>query len=129
MSKLQNFNLKKFNLKSFIQEVLMACKFANLSNKERLALEEAIERMLTERIIATIISSFGDKDVEMYEKLFLENSNIDQLEAILSVAAEIPGIREKVDKATQNLAGELTYNVGGVEKVIKTNQKAKITKS
>ena len=107
----------------------MACKFANLSNKERLALEEAIERMLTERIIATIISSFGDKDVEMYEKLFLENSNIDQLEAILSVAAEIPGIREKVDKATQNLAGELTYNVGGVEKVIKTNQKAKITKS
>ncbi len=118
------FSLKNFTPDHFVQEVLRACKFTNLPEQERLELEKGIHKRLAERIVATIMTNFGDKEAQMYNKLFEENPNIDEIEAIIRVSSDMPGVEEKVDKAISGLFEELTYDADQIEKTMQMRKSA-----
>ena len=94
----------------FIQKVLKACKLGFMSKKTRAGLEEAIERRLAERITATIVSNFGDKELAILDEIVLTQPDLDHLKAIMTASSNIPNLESKIMKAMQNLYDELTYD-------------------
>lgn len=109
---------KDFNPAEFVQKVLKACQFGNIPEKTRLALEKAIERRLAERITATTVTSFGDKEMTILDKIITSKPEIDHFDAVMMAASHIPNIEPKIMKAIQDLYEELTYDAAQIKKSI-----------
>lgn len=117
-----------FNAKAFVEKVMEDCDLGDIAPELRSELEEEIERSLGERITATIISAFTERDMDLYDKVKAENPQFDQMEVIALVAADIPGLAEKLLKAIQDLYEELTYDAAKIQQAMDRRKEAENTK-
>lgn len=107
-----------FNLQNFIDEVIQEMNFGEMTAPVMLELRNAIEKRLSDRIIITVINSFGDREMKLYERLLVDHEELDDLDVMMMIAPEIPGIREKLERAINSLYHELTYDVDQTRKAM-----------
>jgi hypothetical protein len=56
-----------FDPKVFVDKVMRDCDFGDIDAKTRATLEEGIQRRLAERIVASIIDSFSEREFALLE--------------------------------------------------------------
>ena len=109
-----------FDPRGFVQKVMQDSKFGEMSDTTRRALEEGIHRRLGERIMATIIDQFSEREFTIMEKMMEDHPEIDNLDAIILVAGEIPHLQALLEKAVMDLYEEMTYDANRLQKALES---------
>ncbi len=72
-------------------------------------LKQEIINLLGERIISVLIDHFGPNEVERFEKLMDDHPEISEMDAMILMAPEIPGLKEDLEKQVDSLHQELLF--------------------
>ena len=80
-----------------------------------LAMRAQIESLLNERIISTVIDRFGRRELDLFEKILEDHPELDEVDALMVIAPDVPGIKENLERAINSLFFELTHNSAQVE--------------
>ena len=107
--------VKYFDYREFVNKVLEDCKLGSMPEQVKVELEDAVERRLGERITATIINTFGERELRLLEKVLVDHPELDEVDALTVVSSNIPGLQEKLGKAIQDLYDELTYEASSIQ--------------
>lgn len=105
-----------FKPDSFVDDVLKAMKLGRVSAPTMLGLREEIESLLNERIITTVIGGFGRRELDLFEKILEDHPELDEVDALMVIAPEVPGIKDSMERAINSLFFELTYSASQIEK-------------
>ena len=105
MSKPQYFNIQKF-----IDEAIKDMKLGDVAAPTMLALRETIEARLSDRILVTVIDGMGEREMKLFETLLTDHPELDEIDALMVMAPEMPGLREKLENSINSLYAELTYD-------------------
>jgi len=104
-----------FNPDKFIDDIIAAMNLGNADAATLLALREEIETLLNERIVNTVIGGFGKREMELFEKILEDHPELDEIDAMMVIAPEVPGLKESLDRTLNSLYFELAYNARQVE--------------
>jgi hypothetical protein len=107
----------------FVEKVIKAMKLGDIPGDMLLAVKEAVTDKLADRIVGTVISSFGAKDLEFFEKLMNEKPQIDEMDAVFLTAQNVKGLDAKLEREIESLYKELTYDAEKIEEAIQFNKK------
>lgn len=116
---------KYFDYEKFIDQVLAAMKLGKTPAPVLMELREAIETRLSDRIVATIFSSFGTKEMQLFEKLLKDHQELDEIDILFMVVPNIKGLDEKLKRNINALFSELTYDAEKIEEAINSREEAK----
>lgn len=104
-----------FNPDKFIDEVIAAMSLGDTDAATTLALREEIEVLLNDRIVSTVIGAFDKREMELFEKILEDHPELDEIDAMMVIAPEVPGLKESLERALNSLYFELAYNARQVE--------------
>ena len=110
-----------FNPQTFVDDVIEAMKLGETTAPVMLELRKAVEKRLSDRIIITILDSFEDREMKLYERLLADHQELDDIDVLMMIAPQIPGIREKMERGINSLYFELTREAEEVEKGMNVN--------
>ena len=113
-----------FDSKVFVDKVMRDCNFGEIDDKTREALEEGIQRRLAERIVATLIDSFTEREFALLEKVIESHPELDDIDAIMLISNEIPNLQERLEKAIMDLYEEMTYDAKEIQQALDTRAMA-----
>jgi len=105
-----------FNPDKFIDDVIAAMNLGEVTAATLLALREEIEALLNERIISTVIGGFSARELSLFEKILEDHPELDEIDALMVIAPEIPGLKETLERSIDSLFFELAYQSRQVEK-------------
>lgn len=105
-----------FDPKNFVDEVIKSFMFGHMTAPVMLELRKSIEKRLSDRIIITILDGFGDREMKLYERLLADHEELDDIDVLMMIAPQIPGIREKLERQINSLYHELVYDSEQVKK-------------
>jgi|GEM_PF-2045945 len=107
-----------FDPKVFVDKVMRDCDFGDLDEETRVALEEGIQRRLAERIVASIIDSFNEREFTLLEKVMEDHPELDDIDAVMLISTEIPNLQEKLEKAIMDLYDELVFDAKEIQQAM-----------
>jgi hypothetical protein len=119
---------KYFNPKDFVNKVIADSHLGDVDEKTRSVLEDAVQRRLAERITATIINQFNEKEFVLLEKILDDHPELDEIDAISVISSNIPGLQDKLGKAVTDLYEEITYDAGEIQKSMDMRKAAETVK-
>ncbi len=102
------------NPQKFIESLIRKMNFKKLDNDVLYDMEEALYDRLASRIIATMLSSFNEKDYDELSRL-IDKEDMSTEDAFIMVAEKIPNIEEKVNKNVDDLFKELTQDFNNID--------------
>jgi len=105
-----------FDPKFFVDKVMRDCDFGKIDDKMRKELEEGIQRRLAERVVATIIDSFNEREFVLLEKVMEDHPELDDIDAIMLISTEIKNLQPRLEKAITDLYEEMTYDAAEIQK-------------
>ena len=111
MSKPQYFKIEKF-----IDEVIKDMKLGDAPAPTMLALREAIEAKLSDRILATVINGMEERELILFETMLTDHPELDEIDALMVLAPQIHGLKEKMERNINSLYSELTYDAEQIGK-------------
>jgi len=111
-----------FDPKLFVDKVMRDCDFGELDEKTRSVLEEGIQKRLSERIVATIIDSFNQREFALLEKVMEDHPELDDIDAIMLISSEIPNLQGKLEKAIVDLYEEMVFDVEQIQMAMDSRQ-------
>lgn len=97
-----------FNPAKFIDDVIKAMNLGTVAAPTMLALRDEIETLLSERIIGTVIGGFGKREMELFEKILEDHPELDEIDAMMVIAPEVPGLKDNLERQINSLFTELT---------------------
>lgn len=119
-----NQKIQYFNPKAFAQQVLEDCKMGDIPDQLRLELEEQIGRRLAERVTATVINTFQERELILFEKVLADHPELDTMDALTVVASGIPDLQLKLLKSIQDLHDELTQDAENIQQAMDQRQQS-----
>jgi len=99
-----------FNAEKFIDDVIMAMDLGDAKAITMLELREEIGLLLSQRIVGTIIDSFSQKELDLFEKLLEDHPELDEVDALMVLAPGIDGLKEKMERNINSLFFEMVKN-------------------
>lgn len=108
-----------FNPTEFGDRVIQDMNLGEVSPETLEALHEQIEKMLTERILDTVIDAFTKRDLELFEKMLEDHPELDEIDALMVLSTSIDGLKEKLERAINSLYLELVGEAEMVERAMK----------
>ena len=108
-----------FKPDKFVDDVIAAMKLGRVDAPTMLALREQIESMLNERIISTVVGGLRRRELDLFEKILEDHPELDEIDALMVIAPEVPGIKDSLERSINSLFFEFTYNAAQVEKGMK----------
>lgn len=118
---------KYFDVERFVSEVIRDMKFGKIAAPVEMELRGVIEAQLGDRIMATIINSFQEKEMQLFNNILKDHPELDEIDAVMMVAPNVPGLSEKLERNINSLYRELVYDAEHVELAMK-DRKKNITK-
>lgn len=107
---------KYFNPESFIDQVMEAMKLGKASESEIQHLRDEIELQLSQRIVDTVVSSMGKREIALFEKILDDHPELDEIDAIMMLAPDMPELKDKMERQINSLFAELVMHAEAVEK-------------
>lgn len=104
-----------FEPKMFVDKVMRDCDFGELDDQTERALRSGIQRRLSERIVASIIDSFTEREIALLEKVIEDHPELDDVDAIMLISTEVPNLHERMEKGIMDLYEELTYDAREIQ--------------
>lgn len=98
-----------FDAEQFAQKIIEDCGMGNSPHGLVEELKDAIMLRLSDRIIDTVTSSMNEQDVILMDNILKKNPDMDEFEALMIVAEQIPNLDKKMEKAILDLYEELVY--------------------
>jgi 2-methylisocitrate lyase-like PEP mutase family enzyme len=74
-----------------------------------LKIRAQIEKMAADRVIASFIDQIGTKEAKMLDKLMEDHPEISEIDALLLMSDDMPGLKLEIEKNINSLYKELTY--------------------
>jgi len=111
-----------FNPDNFIDMVIKDMKLGDTKAETVDALRDEIERMLSDRIISTVLGAFSKHELELFEKILEDHPELDEVDALMVLAPTIEGVKEQLERAINSLYFELVHEANQVD--IALDQKA-----
>jgi hypothetical protein len=108
--------VKYFNPDNFIDQVIAAMKIGKSPVSSMQALRDEIELQLGQRIVDTVISSMGKRELELFEKVLDDHPELDEIDAIMMLAPDMPGIKDKMERQINSLYFELVSDAETIGK-------------
>ena len=112
-----------FDVEKFVAEVIDAMKLGNVTTPVLMELRSAIETRLSDRIMATIVNAFTDRDMNMFQNALKDHPEIDEIDALMMIAPNIEGLNEKMEKNINSLYSELVYDAEKIDEAMKARKK------
>lgn len=113
-----------FDPKEFVQKVLQDCKLTNEQGEVRQKLEDRIELALSDRITATIVANFDEREFALLEQIMEDHQELDEFDAISMIAPNVPGMQEELQKAIQDLYEELVHDAAEIDRALEMRKAA-----
>jgi hypothetical protein len=113
----------------FVEKVIKAMKLGDIPGDALLEIKQAVTDKLADRIVGTVISSFGAKELELFENLMNSEPKIDEMDALFLTAQNVEGLDKKLEREIESLYKELTYDAEKIEEALKINKKRNGKKS
>lgn len=107
------------DVNAFVDDVIAAMKLGKVAAPVLVELREALADRLADRIMNTIISSFGDREMKMYENVLKDHPELDELDGLMVVAPNIDGLSDKVERNINSLYQELIYDADKIEEAMR----------
>lgn len=107
-----------FDANKFVHVILQDMGMLNAEPEILDQLNGEITALLSERVIATVITKFGDKELFLLENLLKDHPELDEIDAISIIAENLPGLNELILKTVDDLHAELVENAKMVEKKV-----------
>lgn len=107
-----------FDAKGFIDDVMKEMQLDETPAPIRLELREAIFDRLSDRIMSTVLSSFEEKDVVIFENMLQDHPELDELDVVMIVAKQIKGLKERLERQINSLYSELTYDAAKIKEAM-----------
>lgn len=107
---------KYFNPDNFIDQVIDAMKLGKSSASAMQALRDEIELQLAQRIVDTVISSMGKRELGLFEQVLDDHPELDEIDAIMMLAPDLPGVKDKMERQINSLFSELVMDAEAVGK-------------
>lgn len=104
-----------FDPKVFVDKVMHDCEFGKLDESTERALREGIQRRLAERIVASVIESFTEREIALLEKVIEDHPELDDIDAIMLISTEVQNLQERLEKAIMDLYEEMVYDVRQIQ--------------
>jgi hypothetical protein len=111
-----------FQVNKFVDEVIKAMKIGKTSDFKNAALREEIEARLGDRIIVTVINSMETRELKIFESLMVDHPELDEIDALMVMAPNMPGLKEKLERNINSLYAELAYDAERIEESLKANK-------
>ena len=108
-----------FNPDKFVDDVLAAMRLGPVGAPVLMSLREEIEVLLNERIISTVVGGFGARELSLFERILEDHPELDEIDALMVIAPEIPGIKDTLERSINSLFFELAHQARQVEKGMK----------
>jgi hypothetical protein len=108
-----------FNPNAFIDDAIVAMDLKNVSALTLKSLREEIEIMLAQRIIDSVVGAMTKKELALFDKLLEDHPELDEIDAIMILAPNIPGAKEKLDAQINSLFQELVHQAKQVDQKLK----------
>ncbi len=112
--------VRYFKYEEFVNDVLDALKVQDKTSESAEELKLGIVMRLSQRVMDTVIDSFMDKELDMFERILLDHQEIDELDAIMMIAPQIPGLKERIEREIQSLYEELIYDAQEIDRLLST---------
>jgi hypothetical protein len=107
---------KYFNPENFIDQVIDAMKIGNTPVSTMQALRDEIEMLLAQRIVDTVISDMGKRELGLFEKVLDDHPELDEIDALMMLAPDLPGVKEKMERQINSLYFELVSDAETIGK-------------
>lgn len=124
-SKKQKTKSKKvqyFRIDLFVDDVINAMKLGEVTAPLLLELQNAIADKAGDRILTTILGSFKERELKMFENMLKDHPELDELDVLWLVAHEIGGLKKKLEGEINSLYAELVYDAKKIDEAIKPTQ-------
>lgn len=99
-----------FNPDTFVREVFKALHFDAKDKAAHAALRKEIVAALGDRVMATIFNSFRQRDIQLFEKMLQDHPELEQIDAVLLIAPQIKGLKERLERQINSLYFELIHD-------------------
>jgi len=113
-----------FDVIGFATEVMEAMKLGEMDEELRNNIRDMIIARLSDRIMATILSGFGPREMTLYENIVNDHPELEALDVIFIISHEIKGLKEKLENEINSLFGELTYDAQKIDQILKARAAA-----
>ncbi len=113
-----------FDPKVFVDKVMHDCEFGKLDESTERALREGIQRRLAERIVASVIESFTEREIALLEKVIEDHPELDDIDAIMLIATEVQNLQERLEKAIMDLYEEMVYDARQIQVAMDNRRQA-----
>lgn len=107
-----------FDPKVFVDQVMKDCDFGQLDAQTDSALRSGIQRRLGERIVATVIDSFSEREFALMEKVMEDHPELDDIDALMLISTEVPNLDQQLEKAIRDLYEEMVYDTKKIQEAM-----------
>ncbi len=104
-----------FKAQNFIDSVVEDMKLGEVNSPTLYKIRQMIEERLAHRVMTTFMTYLGTKEMDVFAKLMEDHPEITEIDALIMMAPEIPGLKEGLEKNIDSLHKELTYDAQRVE--------------
>ena len=112
--------VKYFRIDQFVNDAIVGMKLGDVPALKRMEIENAIAEHLGERILNTVIDSFGEREIHMYENMLVDHPELDEMDILWLVAHDVKGLKEKIMREVNSYYQKLVGDAGRIEKAMKT---------
>lgn len=127
MSENKNKSNKKkiqyFQVDKFVEDVITAMKLGDTTAPVLLELQNAIAQKLGDRILFTVVNSFQERELRMFENMLNDHPELTELDCLWLTAHEIEGLKDKLIKEVNALYAELVYDADKIDQSLKNKVK------
>ena len=104
-----------FSFEQYVSDLIKKARLHEMPEDMRLKFEEAILERLGSRVVATIVESMSEQDLQNFEVLVSENKELHPLEALYNISATMPHIYEALQKELKVFEDDLLYDIKRLE--------------
>ena len=110
---------KYFDKDEFITSVIQAMRLGQMPAEVMLEFRDAVEERLSERIMSTVIENFGTNDLKLFEKMLVDHTELDEIDALMMIAPQVKGLDVALKNSINSLHSELVYDAEKIEEALK----------
>lgn len=107
-----------FNSGNFVQMVLNATGMAKSDPAILDELSLQISQTLSDRVTAVVVSSLGDSELELLDRILSDHPELDKIDALSIITPSIEGLDARILKAVNDLFEEMVDNVRLIDKTL-----------
>ena len=111
-----------FNAENFVQMFLQATGMDKAAPEVIEELSFQIAQILSDRVTATVVSSLGDREMELLERILIDHDELDKIDALSIITPSVPGLEQRILKAVSDLYEEMVDNVNLIDKSLAKNK-------